>query len=249
MISKKNSNNDATDIKKVAIIITAAGSSTRIGGKIKKEYLPFKDNSTVLSYCGRTFFDTFLLNKNPPYQISDFIITYPKGGYEECRETLAEDLKLCNFEITLVEGGNTRQKSVYNGLKAITKKTDYVLIHDGARPFVTSELIVKTLEAAVEYGASVPGITPTDTQKEIDDKGFITRHLQRNMLTAVQTPQCFELKKLLQAHKKATTEEKEYTDDTEIWGTYCGNVKVVQGDVNNIKITYPSDLEKLKCTE
>ena len=65
------------------------------------------------------------------------------------------------------------------------------------------------------------------------------------MLVAVQTPQCFEFKKLFEAHKKATLEKKEYTDDTEIWGVYCGKVKVVEGDYGNIKITYQSDIEKL----
>lgn len=235
----------------IAIIITAAGSSTRIGSGIKKEYLPY-NNGTVLSGCAKTFLNTCL---NLKYTITDFIITCPAGGKEECKNALMQDKELQKFCYELwhekeklpeiVEGSDTRQKSVYNGLKAVKNNPDIVLIHDGARPFVTPQIIQDTITAAVEYGASVPGITPTDTQKQIDENGFIVSHLQRSHLTAVQTPQTFKFIQLLEAHKKAMADNKEYTDDTEIWGTYVGKVKVVPGDVKNIKITYPQDLEKL----
>lgn len=226
---------------KIAIIITAAGSSKRIGGGIKKEYLPYK-NGTVLSVCAETF-----LNACADFQITDFIVTCPVGGMEQCREVLSnvDCHSSSTLEITVVEGSDTRQKSVYNGLLAVKGNPDIVLIHDGARPFVTKEVILDAVEAAQEFGASVPGITPTDTQKEIDSDGFIVRHLVRSSLTAVQTPQCFDFKRLVEAHKKALSDGREYTDDTEIWGAYCGPVRVTKGDVNNIKITYPVDLEKL----
>ena len=145
----------------------------------------------------------------------------------------------------IVEGGKERQDSVFNGLKAI-EKTDIVLIHDGARPFVSQRIILEGIEAAQIFGASVPGLTPTDTQKQVDKDGFITKHLQRVSLVSVQTPQCFDFLKLLNAHKKAHLEENEYTDDTEIWGKYYGKVKVTHGESQNIKITYPKDLESLK---
>ena len=221
---------------KIAIIITAAGSSTRIGGGIKKEYLPYK-NGTVLSVCAETF-----LNACQGLEITDFIITCPKGGVEKCREALGA----VESRVQIVEGDETRQKSVYKGLLAVKGQPDIVLIHDGARPFVSREVIMEALEAAVEFGASVPGITPTDTQKEIDGEGFITRHLVRSSLSAVQTPQCFQYNKLLEAHGRAAAVAHEYTDDTEIWGEYCGRVRVTRGDVRNIKITYPADLEALK---
>ena len=227
---------------KIAIIITAAGSSARIGSGIKKEYLPFK-NGTVLSVCAETFLNAF--TDDQEFEITDFIVTCPKGGVEKCREALGTIAD----RVVITEGAETRQKSVYNGLLAVQGNPDIVLIHDGARPFVTREAIIQALEAAVESGASVPGITPTDTQKEIDAEGFIVRHLLRSSLTAVQTPQCFEFGRLLEAHGRAATDGKEYTDDTEIWGAYCGRVKVTKGDVNNIKITYPSDLEILKHRE
>ena len=226
---------------KIAIIITAAGSSTRIGGSIKKEYLPYK-KGTVLSGCAETFLNAC----SGCYEITDFVVTCPKGGAEECKKALGELYQKSPVNITIAEGAETRQKSVYNGLLAVKGNPDIVLIHDGARPFVSEKIIVDGIEAAIEYGASVPGITPTDTQKEIDEEGFIVRHLMRSSLSAVQTPQCFEFKKLLEAHKRALSDDREYTDDTEIWGAYCGKVRVYSGDVNNIKITYPADLEKIK---
>ena len=226
---------------KIAIIITAAGSSTRIGGSIKKEYLPYK-KGTVLSGCAETFLNAC----SSRYEITDFVITCPKGGTEECKKALGEVYQSSPVKIKITEGAETRQKSVYKGMCAVTGEPQIVLIHDGARPFVSEKIIVDGIEAAIEYGASVPGITPTDTQKEIDEEGFIVRHLMRSSLSAVQTPQCFEFKKLLEAHKRALSDDREYTDDTEIWGAYCGKVRVYPGDVNNIKITYPADLEKIK---
>lgn len=233
---------------KIAIIITAAGSSTRIGSGIKKEYLPFQ-NGTVLSACVQTFINSC---KNR-FIITDFIITCPPNGKSECQKALNftsqqenDNSKNISQVFQIVEGDKTRQKSVYNAMCAIRNNPQIVLIHDGARPFVSQKIILEGIKAAQEFGASVPGLTPTDTQKQIDEDGFITNHLQRASLVAVQTPQCFDFQMLLEAHKKAHQEEKEYTDDTEIWGKYCGKVKVITGESKNIKITYPKDLESLK---
>lgn len=232
-------------ISKIAIIITAAGSSTRMGSGIKKEYLPFQ-NGTVLSTCATTF----LKACSKKYTITDFIITCPINKNIECEKALNIDKDFVNLKnqylssssFCITNGSSTRQKSVYNALLAIKNEPDLVIIHDGARPFVTTDLIIKTIEEAFLYGAAVPGLTPTDTQKEIDENGFITRHLKRASLCAVQTPQAFIYKKLLEAHKLCSNEESEYTDDTEIWGKYVGNVKVVSGDLHNKKITYKGDL-------
>ena len=233
---------------KIAIIITAAGSSTRIGSGIKKEYLPFQ-NGTVLSTCVQTFINSC---KNR-FIITDFIITCPPNGKSECQKALNftsqqenDNFKNISQVFQIVEGDKTRQKSVFNAMCAVKNHPQIVLIHDGARPFVSQKIILEGIQAAQEFGASVPGLTPTDTQKQIDEDGFITNHLQRASLVAVQTPQCFDFQMLLEAHKKAHQEEKEYTDDTEIWGKYCGKVKVITGESKNIKITYPKDLESLK---
>ena len=238
---------------KLAVIITAAGSSTRIGGGIKKEYLPYK-NGTVLSACASVFFKADYKKLN--LDLACLVVTYPEGGLEKCREALCsdEELKSAAFQSKLIfaKGRESRQASVFSGLQAAKESCpdlDYVLIHDGARPFLSSSLVLELADAAQRYGAAVPGLTPIDTQKEINKDGFIERHLVRQNLVAVQTPQGFKFTPLFEAHLKAEElakkSHREFTDDTEIWGEFCGAVKVIPGSPENIKITYPSDLEKL----
>lgn len=234
-----------------ALIIVAAGSSTRMGGT-KKEYLPL-NGGTVLSSAAKVFLETF--------HFSAILITCPLKESEElqnlefsrAKEAFFKDASVKklveNTKINFIPGGKSRQESVYKALCAL--KTDFpdsnmaVFIHDGARPFVTQQIIKDTYNAAVQYGASVPGIQPVDTQNELDEKGFILRHLTRSKLTAVQTPQVFLFEELLEAHKKAIHSGKEYTDDSEIWDLFVpdGKVKIVSGDSTNKKITFKEDLK------
>ena len=225
--------------KTTAVIIAAAGSSTRMGGTVKKEYLPLK-NGTVLSECAKVFLSTL--------SVKYVVITVPCGGSGEAQKALFADdaLKplLRTVNLSFVEGGSTRQKSILNALEFLAETDcppDIVLIHDGARPFVTGEIILRTAEAAAEFGAAVPGIPPVDTQKTVGEDGFISVHLRRASMTAVQTPQGFLFPKLLEAHRKAAGDDVEYTDDTEIWDKYEGKVKVVEGNTCNKKITYAQD--------
>lgn len=231
----------------ISLILAAAGSSTRMGGGCKKEYLPLEEG-TVISTALKAFLSVFT-----PATI---VITVPQGDEENAKNALIKDSfikdRFDSLNIQFITGGKSRQESVFNGLKALASyktKTDIVLIHDGARPFVTEQIISDTICAASEFGASVPGLTPVDTQKLIDSQGFIQEHLQRSLMTAVQTPQGFDFTKLYNAHQKAVDDQKEYTDDTEIWGKYIGPVKVVKGDPCNIKITYPKDYKNQDSTE
>ena len=226
---------------KTAVIITAAGSSTRMGAPLKKEYLPLK-NGTVLSECARAF-----LNAIAP---SCIVITTPRNGEERAHRALFADnemksmLSAAHTALHFVEGGKTRQESILNALLFLEKSNanpEIVLIHDGARPFVSEKIIQDTAHATLEFGAAAPGITPVDTQKLVSSEGFITEHLKRNKMVAIQTPQGFQFAPLLEAHKRASLEKTEYTDDTEIWGNYSGKVNIVLGDATNKKITYSED--------
>lgn len=242
--------------KSAALLIVAAGSSSRMGSIGKKEYLSL-NGGTVLSETVAAFFKS-----------SDFqtvVTVHPRGDAENCKkaffsgkiEHLKNDsqfLKKCLF----VEGGSSRQESVFNGLKALSKLPEVpemVFIHDGARPFVSKRIILDTFEAACKFGASVPALTPTDTQKEIDENGFIKRHLVRSTLAAVQTPQVFNFNGIFEAHKKAEIAASKgdvFTDDTEIWDKFAASkspVKIVAGDPENIKITYPQDVQQLPSTK
>lgn len=248
MIPSNQRGGVSSTLAKVAVIITAAGSSTRMGGTIKKEYLPL-GNGTVLSSCVKAF-EQASKNKDKPFEISHIIVTVPMNGTNEAAEAVSAFFEFddeMKEKVEYVQGGYTRQKSILNALEHIKKKPgqpEYVLIHDGARPFVSEQQIQLVLLASQEFEAAAPGMTPTDTIKEIDENGFIVKHLQRSLLTAIQTPQGFVFSKLFDAHKKAAADGHDYTDDSEIWGKYVGPVKLVTGDPKNIKITYPGDIEK-----
>lgn len=239
IFTKKNNQSKSL----LSIIITAAGSSTRMNMGTKKEFLPLK-SGTVLSENVKTFLQSTAC--------SLLVITTAKDNKEQTLNALYKDnqlkQQLSSINLQIIEGGATRQESVYKALLHINKvlpQTNIVLIHDGARPFVSEKIITDTIEAVKKYKAAAPGIMPVDTQKVFNKNNFITTHLKRNQMCAIQTPQGFIFNKLLKAHKKASLQKKEYTDDTEIWGKYVGKVKIVNGDEKNKKITYSSDYTDL----
>ncbi|MCR5289442.1 MAG: 2-C-methyl-D-erythritol 2,4-cyclodiphosphate synthase [Treponema sp.] len=224
----------------VALILVAAGASTRMGIGKKKEYLPLH-NGTVLSEAVRAFVQSL--------QPECIVIAIPKDGTQQAEQAISSIDTETRTHIHFVEGGVTRQQSVHNAMEFLTtiwpnhiKNDAIVLIHDGARPFVTSKIITDVATVTHETGAAVPALQPVDTQKEIDDHDIIIRHLQRKRLAAVETPQGFIFTPLLEAHRKAAQDNQEYTDDTEIWGKYVGSVHIVPGDSCNKKITYPEDI-------
>lgn len=244
------------DCENLVLILAAAGSSTRMGLGKKKEYITL-GSGTVLSKSARAFLQAAHFSK--------IIISIPKNGEEEAKKAFYADKEiykeLKDTEVLFVEGGNTRQQSVYNALlkatennetsKTIVLKTlvskTIVLIHDAARPFVTKKIIQDVINSAKQYGSATPAIPVVDTQKEVFTDGTICKHLQRSKLVAVQTPQAFLLHELLLCHKEALKTQKEYTDDTEIWDSYpkCTGEKkvhIVEGNTCNKKITYKEDI-------
>lgn len=266
----------------VAVVITAAGSSTRMGGQ-KKEYRSLGDGAgTVLSVATKAFVSALapqLLSDTGekiqqqkgsfplPYRLTQILITIPPNSGKEGLQTAQEALfaspdlqalwdnprQQATYipQLLFVEGGQSRQASVCKALQALAENQDIeaeyqapeiVLIHDGARPFVTEDIILQVVAATQNEGAAACGIPPVDTQKEIDSQGVIVRHLNRDSLVAIQTPQGFHFKPLLQAHLMAAQDNYETTDDTAIWGTYVGPVKITPGSVDNKKITFPRDL-------
>jgi 2-C-methyl-D-erythritol 4-phosphate cytidylyltransferase/2-C-methyl-D-erythritol 2,4-cyclodiphosphate synthase len=215
-----------------------------MGGKIKKEYLHLNDG-TVLSTAVRSFLETL--------KFDILVIAIPVGGEKEARNALFRDKNMPaligSTKLLFVAGGTTRQQSVLHALEAVNSSGIFssapdalILIHDGARPFVTPVIIKAVVQSALTGHAAVPVLTPVDTHKEIDDNGIITRHLDRTHLVAVQTPQGFRFTELLNAHRKAAGDGCAYTDDAEIWGKYAGSVRTVPGDTCNRKITYPEDV-------
>jgi 2-C-methyl-D-erythritol 4-phosphate cytidylyltransferase len=143
--------------------------------------------------------------------------------------------------LRLVAGGSERSDSVWNGLRALPRGTELVLVHDGARPFVTREIIDRVLERAPDGGA-VAALPATDTIKQVRPDGRIERTLPRARIWQAQTPQGFPLEALLAAYERARAQAWVETDDSTLVERAGGTVSVVMGAAENIKITRPADL-------
>jgi 2-C-methyl-D-erythritol 4-phosphate cytidylyltransferase len=234
----------------VAAVISAAGLSRRMGG-VKKEYRllgsGFVDEDgrplTVLGAAVRAF------AVSPRIEI--IVIAVPPGpenGEFAARASLpVRLLASARPRILFVPGGSTRRESVHHALSLLAAYApQYVLIHDGARPWVDTALIEKTIEAVKRHKAVTPVLPLIETPKEIDGEGFVRRHLRRAQVGTAQTPQAFAFPAILRAHEKAAERELrerfDYTDDAEVWGEFEGPVAVIPGSPGNRKITFPEDL-------
>jgi len=232
----------------IAAVICAAGSSSRMGGN-KKEYKKLSGQSTtVLGKVVRAFAAVA--------SVEEIVIAAGENEENIARASLPpEYLSSEKPKIFFVKGGKTRRASVYNALAFLAAHNPhYVLIHDGARPWVSPSLIENIIQAAQKYGAVIPLLPIIETPKECDapvefsagNEGpvFISRHLKRANIGAAQTPQGFKFAEILCAHEKAAcVEDEEFTDDAEIWGRFCGQVAVIAGEKENRKITFPEDME------
>jgi 2-C-methyl-D-erythritol 4-phosphate cytidylyltransferase/2-C-methyl-D-erythritol 2,4-cyclodiphosphate synthase len=207
-----------------------------MGGTVKKEYLPL-DGKPVLQHSLEAFGETGLF--------SVFVVTVPPGGEAEARSVLqgwlneGENAK----NVLFVEGAETRQKSVFRGLAALEgRDIGIVLIHDGARPWISPRSISEVFLGTEAYGACVPTAPAVDAMKEVGPEGFIERHLERKKTFGVQTPQGFLYSEILAAHRQAENDGRDYIDDTEIYAAYSGSVHTVAGEVSNKKITFAPDI-------
>jgi 2-C-methyl-D-erythritol 4-phosphate cytidylyltransferase len=142
----------------------------------------------------------------------------------------------------VIAGGPTRQASVFNGLQAMSADTDIVAIHDGARPFITREIIAMAVKEAKACGAVIVGVPAKDTIKTVDEKGLVTKTLDREFLWHAQTPQVFDAALIKEAHERAGKIGLESTDDSGLVERLGGSVRIVQGSYENIKITTPEDI-------
>lgn len=195
-------------------------------------------------------------------QVKEIFITYNEKSKVQFKTVLEEaglySLANDHFpKIHLVLGGETRQQSIFNGLKAIKKRTEafphatasnsVVLIHDGARPFISKEIIEAVIDGTIAYGACAPVIPITDSLKTVSNTSFIEEHPARASYQAIQTPQGFNLDAIFDAHTAAASNKVSiFTDDTEIYSSFAPDDKkifTIPGSEKNIKITYMSDLK------
>jgi len=215
-----------------AALITAAGRSTRMSGGSKKEYRYIKDEP-VLRRVYRIFMETGLFSR--------IVCTCPPGDEALVRELL--ELREDDEKILIIAGGDTRQKSVFTGLSALeTFHPEWVLVHDGSRPWITRNLIIDVFIETQRSGACIPVVFPIDTLITLDEDNNTASYLDRSLIYRVQTPQGFHFPTLFKAHAAASSDGRVYNDDSELFRRYAGTVHTIPGDPENRKITYPGDI-------
>jgi 2-C-methyl-D-erythritol 4-phosphate cytidylyltransferase/2-C-methyl-D-erythritol 4-phosphate cytidylyltransferase/2-C-methyl-D-erythritol 2,4-cyclodiphosphate synthase len=221
-------------------------------GGLKKEYRPLFPVRPGPGGEPLTVLGAAVLAFAASPRIGFIVITVPEdpaSGEETARACLPSSL----FEagrsppyppVRFVTGGPTRRASVHNALTFLaTRNPAYVLIHDGARPWVDGDLIERIIDEVMRRRAAIPLLPVTETPKELDDAGFIIRHLVRSRVGTAQTPQAFAYPGILRAHEQAALGDgRDYTDDAEVWGEFQGPVAAIPGSPANRKITFPEDL-------
>jgi len=212
----------------VAAIVAAAGRGARLG---RPKQLLELAGKPVVAWCLETL--------SSAAAIDEIVVACEPGDVDACQR-IGRDA--CGSKLrAVVRGGDRRQDSVRAALSAVSPGIRFVVVHDGARPFVTVAAIDRVLDAARDCGAAVTGVRLSDTIKEVDESGAVTKTIPRDRLWAVQTPQAFAHDLLARAHGSAS--QVEATDDAMlIEALGIARVRVVEGSRDNVKITTPDDL-------
>lgn len=217
---------------KIAVIIAAAGSGKRMGGGAPKQFLQIEGLpvlvKTVGAFCRHPYIDGI------------FVVSAKE--YVEFTKEMLDQYKLPKVQL-VVEGGKERQDSIYNALKKIPEDIGYVLVHDAARPFVTADLISRTVEMMTDKGSAVAAVRVKDTIKIADSEYKTFKEtLKRDELYAVQTPQGFGRGLLMDAYAYAFKDHYYGTDDAVLVERMGQKVHFVDGEYSNLKITTKEDL-------
>lgn len=215
----------------VSAVIVAAGGSVRMGIADSKQFIPLL-NKPAIEYTLKAFQKCYL--------IKEIVVVCREQDVDRINALVNENgfTKVSN----VVLGGSSRSQSVRNGIKAASEKAKYFAIHDGARPLITVDEIEMVVEAAFETGAATLGTSVTDTIKIVDGFNKIESTPLRSQLRAVQTPQVFERDLYMFALENAGENSLEFTDDCALIENMGGEVLVVKGSEENIKLTTPVDV-------
>ncbi len=205
---------------KVSLILACAGKGVRAG--FDKNKLLIELNGTP---CFMRTFETFYNSG----LVDQFILTASENDFDFIKSAV-------DGKAIVVKGGATRTESVKNALNVVTG--DVVLIHDGARPFVTDKIIKDCIDTAIKFGSAIPAV-PTRNTVMRKSGNIVDSYIGKNGLYSVQTPQGFNTKQIIDAYARA--EDKVYNDDGEVYKEYVGEVHVFDGDAKNVKLTFPED--------
>jgi 2-C-methyl-D-erythritol 4-phosphate cytidylyltransferase len=179
-------------------------------------------------------------------EIEALVVVASEHNLEDIAEVV--DHLSTRLPLDLVIGGARRQDSVERAVAELAKLSpEIVLVHDGARPLVSTDLLGRVINAAREHGAASAGLPLKNACKEIDDSGFVTRSIERSSLVSIQTPQAFHYEVLARAHREGRAQGAVVDDDAELVERLGLPVKIVDGEYRNIKITTPEDIPVLEA--
>ena len=203
-----------------------------MNSQVHKQYLIIQDRP-VLYYSLKAFEDS---------AVDEIVLVVGKGEEEFCRKEIVDKYGISKVK-AIVEGGKERYHSVFEGLKQ-TSDADYVLIHDGARPFVNQDIIRRCMQEVQKYQACVVGMPVKDTIKIADEEGYAKQTPDRKNVWMIQTPQTFSYALIYEAYEEMLkTEDTAITDDAMVLERIKGKKsKLIEGSYRNIKITTPEDL-------
>lgn len=219
---------------RVTAVIPAAGSGIRMGLEEAKQYLQL-GGKPLLARTLRTFQECHL--------VDSIILVVPEKDVDYCLQQIVQRYQLSKV-YKVISGGERRQDSVRNGIEAVADSCRWVLIHDGVRPFVSTELIEKVIKAARRFRAVITGLPVTETIKQAGSKGNVLRTIERRDLWLMQTPQIFRREDIHLAHQEALKRGwTEATDEAFLVEKIGISVKIIEGEERNIKITTPHDLQ------
>jgi 2-C-methyl-D-erythritol 4-phosphate cytidylyltransferase len=216
---------------KLGVVIVAAGKGSRMRTAVSKQYLELGGRPILVH--------TLQLFQNIQ-EVEQIVLVVGEEDLERCRKYVS-DYGLTKVEQVLA-GGQERQDSVCQGLRALSPATEWVLVHDGVRPFAAPDQILACWHKAMEHEAAVLAVPVKDTIKVVDAAGQIQSTPDRKSLWAIQTPQAFRVSLLQEAHERAKRQGFVGTDDAMLVERMGKPVHVVEGDYYNIKITTPEDL-------
>ncbi|WP_047154530.1 2-C-methyl-D-erythritol 4-phosphate cytidylyltransferase [Aneurinibacillus tyrosinisolvens] len=211
----------------IGVVIAAAGQGKRMGGSVKKQFIEL-DGKAVLLHTLALFTEL--------EDVAEIVVVTGAEDVSRMRRLLGS-----YPDVKVVAGGAERQDSVRMGLNAL-RFSDYVLIHDGARPFVSRGALLRLIKTVKQLGSAILAVPVKDTIKQVSDQGTVISTPPRKSLWAVQTPQAFARSLILEAHQRASKEEFIGTDDASLVERMGQEVHIVEGEYTNIKLTTQDDL-------
>lgn len=229
-------NNDNIEVPgRIAAIILAAGRGTRMKSDVQKQYMVVKEYPIL-------YYSMLVMEQHPA--VSDIILVVGPGEEDFCRTQIVEKYGFTKVR-SIVPGGKERYESVSNGLAALAEDTQYVLIHDGARPCLTKEILDRSIRGVIDNNACVAAMPVKDTIKVSDAEGFAAQTPERSTLWLIQTPQSFRADVISEGYRRLKESGfTKATDDAMVIERYMPEIKVklVEGAYENIKVTTPEDL-------